>query len=346
LATISTAQQQTRPASRQQILPGLGLSFGLAVGAQLLGTWVPLIGGPVFGILVGLLVRSFFAPDARFKPGIAFSSKKVLQGAIILLGFGLSLSQIVTTGSQSLAVMLSTIVVCLLVARLAGPALGISGDLTTLLGVGTAICGASAIAAVSPVIEAEERDVAYSISTVFAFNIAAVLLFPAFGHLMGMSQHSFGLLAGTAVNDTSSVVAAAYSFGAEAGTFATVVKLTRSTLIIPIALGIAAIRAVRAKRAGGEGSRVKVSKLIPWFVVWFLAAAVVNSTGLLPKPLVADVTTLAKFLIVVALTAVGLSADFRQMARTGLKPILLGLILWLAVTATSLAVQYLTGQLV
>lgn len=346
MASIPSAQQQTLLLPARTLLPGIGLSLGLAVVAVFLGSMLPIIGGPVFGILAGMLVKSAAPLDGRFKPGIAFSSKKVLQGAIILLGFGLSLGQIVTTGAHSLVVMLSTIAACLLTARFAGPWLGITGDLTTLLGVGTAICGASAIAAVSPVIEAEERDVAYAISTVFAFNIAAVLLFPAFGHLMGMSEHAFGLLAGTAVNDTSSVVAAAYSFGAEAGAYATVVKLTRSTLIIPIALTLAAIRATRMKREGGTAARVKVSKLIPWFVVGFLGAAVVNSLGILPGAAVSWLTAAAKFLIVVALTAVGLSADFRQMARTGLKPILLGLILWMVVTLTSLAAQYLTGQLV
>lgn len=325
------------------MLFGIMLTTVIALLANTLGSWLTVIGGPVFGILLGMLTKATGRVPAAFKPGITFCSKKVLQASIIMLGAGLSLRQIITTGADSLAVMLITLSVALLTAWLVGRAMKIPSNLTVLLGAGTGICGASAIAAVAPVVEAEEQEVAYAISTIFAFNVAAVLLFPALGHLLGLGEPSFGLLAGTAINDTSSVVAAAYSYGAEAGAYATVVKLTRSTLIIPLALGLAALRGLRRK--DGAGASVKVSRLVPWFIVWFLVAALLNTAGLLPPPLPALATKAAKFLIVVALTAVGLSADFRQMARTGWKPLLLGGVLWLAVTATSLAVQALTGQL-
>lgn len=321
------------------------LSFGLAAIAALLGAQLPIIGGPVFGILLGMLVKATGKIDGSFKPGITFSAKQILQLSVILLGASLSLGEILTTGATSLSVMLTTLVICLLMAWLLGRAFKISGDLTTLIGVGTAICGASAIAAVSPVIEAEERDVAYAISTIFLFNIAAVLLFPFLGHLMGLGSPAFGLWAGTAINDTSSVVAAAYSYSQEAGAIATVVKLTRATLIIPIALTLAAVRAAKARREGGAGAKVKVAKLIPWFIVWFLVAALLNSVGLLPATLVTWAAKVGKFLIVVALTAVGLSADFRQMAKTGVKPIFLGMALWATVAVTSLVVQYFSGLL-
>ncbi|MDF2629311.1 MAG: rane protein [Symbiobacteriaceae bacterium] len=326
-------------------LPGVVLTAGLATVAYLAGTQVPIIGGPVFGILLGMLVQALGFVKASHKPGIMFSSKQILQLSIILLGAGLSLTQIITTGASSLAVMLSTMATCLLAAWGLGRVLKVSGNLTTLIGVGTAICGASAIAAVTPVVEAEEQDVAYAISTIFLFNMLAVLIFPPLGHMLGLSQDSFGLWAGTAINDTSSVVAAAYSYGQEAGSFATVVKLTRSTLIIPIALSIAAFRAAQTRRAGDGAAKVKVSRLIPWFIIWFLVAALVNTLGVIPTPVVKGATVTAKFLIVVALTAVGLSANFRQMAKTGFKPILMGMALWATVALTSLLVQRLTGQL-
>lgn len=324
--------------------PGLVLTVALATVAYLAGTRFPIIGGPVFGILLGMLVQALGFVSATHKPGITFSSKQLLQLSIILLGAGLSLTQIITTGTNSLAVMLSTMATCLLAAWGLGRVLQVSGNLTALIGVGTAICGASAIAAVTPVVEAEEQDVAYAISTIFLFNMLAVLLFPPLGRLLGLSPASFGLWAGTAINDTSSVVAAAYSYGQEAGAFATVVKLTRSTLIIPLALSIAAFRAAQTRRSGAGATKVKVSRLIPWFIIWFLVAALINTLGVIPAPVVKSATVTAKFLIVVALTAVGLSANFRQMAKTGFKPIFMGMALWATVAVTSLVVQRLTGQ--
>jgi uncharacterized integral membrane protein (TIGR00698 family) len=319
------------------------LTLIIAVVAILLGTWFPIIGGPVFGILLGMLVKTTGRVDASYKPGITFSSKQVLQGSVVLLGAGLSMRQIVQTGASSLAVMAGTMTACFLAALLLRRLLGVSGNLATLIGVGTAICGASAIAAVSPVIEAEEQDVAYSISTIFLFNVVAVVVFPALGHWLGLGQQNFGLWAGTAINDTSSVVAASYSYGQAAGTFATIVKLTRSTLIIPIALVIAAWRTARA--GSGDGKAVSLRRLIPWFIVWFLVAALLNTFGVLPAPVAHWAPVLGRYLIVVALTAVGLSADFRQMAKTGVKPILMGMALWAVVAVTSLAVQHFTGQL-
>lgn len=326
-------------------LQGLLLTGLLAAVAAWLGGRFPVIGGPVIGIMLGMIVKSSGKVRPDHRPGIAFSAKQILQLSVILLGAGLSMRQILTTGSESLAVMLSTLFACLLSAWLLGRVLKVSHNLTTLIGVGTAICGASAIAAVAPVVEAEEQDLAYAISTIFLFNVLAVLLFPPIGHLLGLNQHAFGLWAGTAINDTSSVVAAAYSYGQEAGTYATVVKLTRATMIIPVALTIAAVRAARMRRSGGKAAQVKFSRLIPWFIVWFLVAALVNTVGLIPAPVVRWTNVAAKFFIVMALTAVGLSANFRQMARTGFKPILLGMSLWAVVALTSLTAQYLTGQL-
>jgi len=325
-------------------LPGLLLSLSLAAIAWWLGTLVPIIGGPVFGILLGMVVRASGRVSQSMSPGITFSSKQLLQISIVLLGSGLSLRQVYTTGAGSLAVMLTTMATCLGTAWLMGRLLGVSSSLTTLVGVGTAICGASAVAAVAPVIEAEDQDVAYSISTVFTFNVMAVLLFPALGHLMGLGMHSFGLWAGTAINDTSSVVAAAYSYGQEAGTYATVVKLARATMIIPIALIIAAVRSAAARR-DGAGKQVNLRKIFPWFILGFLGASVINSIGVLPAPAIGYATVTGKFLIVVALTAIGLSAQFKQIAKTGFRPILLGLTCWAVVAVTSLLVQRLTGQL-
>ncbi len=206
-----------------------------------MGQHVPLVGSAVPGAVIGAVIAIAVKPGARLAPGLKWASTFVLQCSVVLLGAQLSIGEAARVGVSSLPVMLGTLAVCLGAAWLYGRLLGVPGDLRTLIGVGTGICGGSAIAAVSPVIEAASTDVAYAISTIFLFNIAAVLAFPLLGHALGMSQQSFGLFAGTAVNDTSSVVATATTYGAAATSHAVVVKLVRTLMIIPICLGLAAL---------------------------------------------------------------------------------------------------------
>lgn len=301
---------------------------------------MPMIGGPVSGILLGMALRNTIGLAPIFGPGIVFGARQVLQWSIVGLGFGLSLSQVAETGSSSLMVTVVTLTVAFASAWWLGRRLGLSNHLRTLIGVGTAICGGSAIAAVAPIIKPDDHDTALAISTIFLFNIVAVLLFPLLGHLLGMSDLGFGLWAGTAINDTSSVVAAGYSYSTAAGDFATIVKLTRATLIIPVCVALALWVAWRARR-GADG--VSLARIFPWFILWFLVASAVHTLGWVPVSLSAPLHLLAQFLIVVALTAIGLSSDLRRMARAGARPILLGLGVWMAVASSSLAMQALTG---
>jgi uncharacterized integral membrane protein (TIGR00698 family) len=191
-------------------ISGILLSFILALAATWLGKKYPLIGGPVFGIVLGIIINNTIGKPAWSANGVKFTSKNILKWAIIVLGGSLSLTQVWKTGFQSLYVMLFTLSFAFISAYGFVKLMKIPFKLTSLIGVGTAICGGSAIAAVSPIIEAEELEVAYSISTIFFFNIIAVLIFPPLGHLLGFSDKAFGLWAGTAINDTSSVVAAGY----------------------------------------------------------------------------------------------------------------------------------------
>ncbi|WP_049621644.1 YeiH family protein [Frateuria defendens] len=326
-----------------QRLPGLALAAGLALLAVWLGRLAPLLGGPVIGIVLGLAVRNAAAPGAAFAPGIQFAGKQVLQWSIVALGFGLSLGQVAKTGFDSLAVTLVTVTAAFFAAWGLGRLLGVRDKLKLLIGVGTAICGGSAIAAVTPIVKPDEHDTAFAISTIFLFNLAAVLLFPLLGHVLHLSDLGFGLWAGTAINDTSSVVAAGYSYSKQAGDYATIVKLTRATLIIPVCLALAVAVAVRAKKQGaGDFS---LWRIFPWFILWFLVASALRTAGLVPAALLPVLHAAAEFLIVMALTAIGLSADLRRMATTGARPILLGLGVWAAVALSSLAVQRLIGQL-
>jgi uncharacterized integral membrane protein (TIGR00698 family) len=338
-------------------LPGIMLSVAVAVAATAIGKLVPLIGGPVTGIVIGVLIATAVRPGPRLRPGLATAGKFVLQFAVVLLGTQLSLTEVLRVGVSSLPVMLGTLAVCLAGARLIGRALRVDGDVRTLIGVGTGICGASAIAAVTPVIGAAEADVAYAVSTIFLFNIAAVLMFPLLGHLLGMSQQGFGLFAGTAVNDMSSVVATSTTYGAAAANHAVVVKLTRTLLIIPICMSLAALRrpargggtpvpaspaqASQASQAGHRG----IFRLVPWFLIGFLIAAAAATGGVIPHGDRSGLAQASVFLITVALSAIGLSTDVRAFRRAGARPLLLGGCLWLLVSASSLGLQALVSHI-
>ncbi len=307
----------------------------MAVAATALGKLAPVVGAPVIGIGLGAAIALVRRPSETLRPGLAIASSRVLQGAVVVLGTQLSLTEILRTGVASLPVMIGTLAVCLTAAALLGRRLGVPARLRTLIGVGTGICGASAIAAVAPVIGATEADLAYAVPTIFLFNVTAVLTFPLLGHLLGLSQQSFGLFAGTAVNDMSSVVAASAAYGAVAAKHAVVVKLTRTLMIIPICLGLS------ASGSRPAASRVRTTRLVPWFLVGFLVAAGVASAGLIPHRVTGDLDQVSVYLITVALSAVGLTADVRALRRAGAKPLLLGACLWILVTGTSLSLQAL-----
>ncbi len=317
-------------------LSGLLLSLAIAGIAFGLSRFLPVVGGPVFGIALGILIATFIKLPAATARGIKFTSKYVLQLAVVLLGFEMNLATIWRVGQQSFVLILLTLTVALTTAYLAGRAFRVGGKLTTLIGVGTAICGGSAIAAASSAIEADDQEISYAISTIFLFNVAAVFLFPLLGHLLRLSDTGFGLWAGTAINDTSSVVAAGYSFSNAAGSFATVVKLTRSLMILPITLGLAVLHA----RGGRRANNFNLLRVFPWFVLGFLAAAVLSSSGLLAVESAAGLAATGKFLIIAAMAAIGFNTNLKKFIQTGPRPLLLGGFTWLVLMLVSLAIQF------
>ncbi len=324
--------------------PGLGLTLLIAVAATGLSRLVPAAGSALPALVIGVLVSVVRRPGGRFAPGIAFSSRFVLQLAVVLLGVQLSVSSVLVVGVQSLPVMLSTLAVCLLAAWGVGRALRIPRRERTLIGVGTGICGASAIAAVSPIIGAASSEIAYAVSTIFLFNAVAVLVFPLIGHALGMSSHAFGLFAGTAVNDTSSVVAAASLFATSALGFAVVVKLVRTLMIIPISITLA-VAEHRRRNVGAPLTVRRVIGLIPWFLIGFLVVATANSMVAVPPGLHDGLVAASVFLVAVALGGIGLSTDVGAIRRAGWRPLALGAVLSTLVTLTSLGVLAATGQL-
>lgn len=274
--------------------------------------------------------------------GITFCSKKILQYSIIFIGFGMNIRTVLATGGQSLAVMLCTIAASLLTAFLMGRVLKVPGNTATLIGVGTSICGGSAIAATAPVIEADDREVAYSISTIFLFNILAVFIFPALGRVFHMTDTGFGIWAGTAINDTSSVVAAGFTFSDAAGELATIVKLTRTLMIIPITLALTVHRTWKRKQQGtAAASNYSIVKIFPWFVLGFLLTAILNSTGWIPSAASSWLNELGKFGIMVAMAGIGLNTNLKSLVKNGVRPIALGLCCWFVVAVVSLVVQHL-----
>lgn len=339
-----------------RIGPGLVVAVIVAALATELGRLLPMIGGPVFGIVLGVLIaavspRLLASRGERLAEGATFAGTYVLQVSIVLLGTGLSLRQVLHTGGSSLPVLLGTLAVALVGAWLAGRVVGVTGDTRTLIGVGTGICGASAIAAVTAVIGAAEADVAYAIATIFTFNVVAVLLYPSLGHLLGLSQHAFGLWSGTAINDTSSVVAAATTYGAAAGAYGVVVKLTRTLAIIPICVGLGAWHTRRTVDGMAHASRVPNIRGLPWrrmfpaFLIGFLIASGLDSAGVVPTGWHPGLTTTSTFLITTALTGIGLSTRLSTLRAAGVRPLLLGAVLWVSVGVTSLLLQLATGTL-
>ncbi len=334
--------------ARATLLPGLALAAAVALPAWALGRAMPLLGGAVLAILLGVLLRAAWTPCPAFAPGVRFAGKRVLQASIVLLGFGLDLGQVARTGLESLGVTLATLLLAFAAAWALGRALRVPGKLAALVGVGTAICGGSAIAAVAPILRPDEHDTAFAISTIFLFNLVAVLVFPPLGHLLGMDDAQFGVWAGTAINDTSSVVAAGYAYSQAAGDQATIVKLARATMIVPVCLALAGALAWRARRAtpgaaaaDDAGAPPRLGAIFPWFILWFVVASALRTAGLVPAAWQGALHAAGGLAMVLALAAIGLSADLRRMRATGPRPVLLGLGVWATVAAGSLLVQAL-----
>lgn len=346
---------------------GIVLCIGLAAIAMVLANIkigkvsFEIIGAPVFAILIGMiitLVNGGLASSERLSTGIKFTSKKILQWAVIILGFSLNMTTIVKVGGRSLPIIVSTIATSLIVSYIMMKVLKMDPKVSTLIGVGSSICGGSAIAATAPVIEADDKEVAQSISVIFLFNVLAALIFPTLGHAIGLGSEGFAIFAGTAVNDTSSVTAAASTaesiYGVDGILSAAVtVKLTRTLAIIPITLVLALYRAAKAKKEGGQGSGYSFKKVFPFFILYFIAAAIITTiVGLLPESaftvfymgsFVKAMKWLAKFFIAMAMAAIGLNTNIVDLIKKGGKPILMGFTCWVCITLVSIVMQLLTG---
>ena len=326
--------------------PGILACLCIAVPAWFLGRTFEVVGGPVFAILLGMVMALFWKEQGRARAGFTFTSKKILQLAVVLLGFGMNLSSVAKVGAQSLPIILSTITTSLVAAFVLHKLLHMDAKISTLIGVGSSICGGSAIAATAPVIGADDEEIAQSISVIFLFNVLAALTFPTLGGMLGLSNEGFGLFAGTAVNDTSSVTAAAAAWdgihGSNTLDTAAIVKMTRTLAIIPITLVLAFLRTRQEEKSvQGTGVTVSLKEIFPWFVLFFVLASVVTTLLPLPAAVTGFLKSASKFFIVMAMAAIGLNTDVVKLVRTGGKPIFMGFCCWVAIACVSLGVQHL-----
>lgn len=340
--------------SVKKLLPGILFALLIAVIAKFIESILPihLIGGSVIALFIGMIINAFYHNN-KLQPGLKFTSKKLLKFAIILLGASLSIPIILSVGKFSLSVMIFTLMTCFGGGYFVGRALHLNWKLSNLISAGTGICGGSAIAAISPVIDADDSDIAYAMSATFLFDMAMILLFPIIGRLMGLTDMAYGLWAGTAVNDTSSVVAAGYAFSEAAGDFATMVKLTRTLSIIPTVLIFAFINLRLKRKAMFNGNnissiknnptKVNILSLFPWFILGFIGLAILNSIGLIPSIISTGAKELSKFLMIAALGAIGLNTNFKDMKKSGFNPMIHGFIISALVVIVALVVEYFLG---
>lgn len=327
---------------------GAALCFAIAAAAWQLGKLMPVVGGAVFSLLIGMAVSLVIHDKTPFAPGLRFVSKKVLQWAVILLGFGLDLTVVLQTGRESLPIIVATIATALVLAAVFSRVLGVQDKVAVLVGVGSSICGGSAIAATSPVIHADDKEVAQSISVIFFFNALAALIFPSLGAALGFSTvdgHAFGLFAGTAVNDTSSVTAAAstwdsmWALGSDTLDVAVTVKLTRTLAIIPITILLSYIQ---TRKGGGSKTAFSLKNVFPYFIFLFIAASLITTVAAaagVGAEFFTPFKTLSKFMIVLAMAAIGVDTNIVELIRTGKKPLLLGFICWVGISTVSILMQ-------
>jgi len=337
----------TKRKDQTMFLLGMAICFAVAALSVLLEKLIPgeLLGASIIALFMGTFINSFFHP-AWIEPALKFTSKKVLKAAIILLGASISVGTILSVGKMTFFVMIFTFAMCFGGGYFIRKIFGLNWKLSNLISAGTGICGGSAIAAIAPVIDADDKDIAFALSSTFIFDMVMIALYPLMGKALGMSDIAYGIWAGTSVNDTASVVASGYAFSEAAGDFATMVKLTRTIAIIPTVLVFAYIGTrIKQKelKAANNGQKVNLMKIIPWFIGGFLVLAILNSVGLIPAAASKAMKSASKFLMVSALAAIGLGTSITDFKKAGLAPMFYGITIDTLVTLTALAVIWCMG---
>ncbi|MBS8263703.1 putative sulfate exporter family transporter [Mesobacillus boroniphilus] len=312
--------------ARSKNLPGISLTIIVGLIAHSLGKDYPLIGGAVIAIVLGILIRQFLGVPEVFSAGISYTLKNLLKFAIILLGFSFSFLDIFRLGLNTIFIVLVAVFLGIFLTYLIARLFKLKGNIPLLISLGTGICGATAIATTGPIIKAKDEDIVYAVNTIFAFNILAVLVYPVVGHLLSMPDNQFGAWAGTAIHDTSSVVAAGYSYSNQAGDASVVVKLIRTLMLVPIAVLLSIYITLKNTTSYQGEKRVKISKIFPFFILFFASAAALNTIFPLSASFIEPTTFVAKFIILMVMASVGLGTDMRKIKSVGFQPLIVGLI--------------------
>ena len=332
---------------------GILVCLAIAVVSWLLGKAFPIVGGAIIAIVIGMIITLIWKDKGKAGNGIKWTSKYILQSAVVLLGFGMNLGVIFETGKQSLPIIVCTISTSLIVAFVLKKVLKVQSNTAILVGVGSSICGGSAIAATTPVIGADDNEVAQSIAVIFFYNVLAAIFFPMLGSAIGFDTlhgDAFGIFAGTAINDTSSVTAAAstwdsmWNLGSETLNKAVTVKLTRTLAIIPITLGLSLIRTKKSAKEGKQTTKFSLKRAFPMFIFYFVIAAIITTICVhmgVDSTVVQPIKELSKFMIIMAMAAIGLNSNVIQLIKTGGKPIIVGASCWCGITIVSLIMQHI-----
>ncbi len=325
------------------LVPGILLTAAIA-GAALALRQLPGIGmfSPmILAILIGILIRNALGTPAIAKPGIVFSMRRILRAAIILLGFQLTIGQIVAVGADGLAVIVVTLIATFVFTVQAGRLFGVSPELAKLIAAGTSICGASAVIATNTVVRASDEDAAYAVACVTIFGTIAMFLYPLLPALLNLDAQSYGLWAGASIHEIAQVVAAAFQGGQAAGEFGTIAKLARVIMLAPLVIALGVIAARRAAADGESAGTASVP--LPWFVLGFIALVGLNSVVSVPDETRAMIGVATAFMLAMALAAMGLEIDLRKLRSTGLRPMLLGAAAFAFIACFSLALIKLIG---
>lgn len=336
---VSGLQEQGK-----RLFPGLIAVLGIAIICRLLMEVFPkevgtVLGEPVLGMILGLVLGNALGILPRFEPGIRFSYSRLLPIAIVLLGAKFSFQRIVSMGWGVVFLILGLIILAMALTLTLSKLGKVSSKLGLLIGLGTAICGNTAITVSAPVIGAKDEEITFAIATNTLFGTLAVLLYPVLGHALEVSQSFFGIWAGTAVNDTSQVIAVGFSYGDQAGEIATMVKLIRNALM---GLVILILGWVYSSNSGEVKLTQRLKKAVPGFLIGFLIMALLQTFGLidqvgqiLGRAIVSDFLAVSKFLILMALIGVGWSTSFQKMKQLGFKPLFIGMFAATLVSITS-----------
>ncbi|MFA9564930.1 MAG: YeiH family protein [Acidimicrobiales bacterium] len=326
-----------RAAGFRAVWPGLVLLLVGAVVAWALSLGIPALSPLVMGVIVGAVVANTVTLPEQMAPGVTFGARSLLRVGIVLLGFRLSLGDLAALGSDGLLVVAVVVSATFIGTQAMARVMGVPGDLGLLVATGYSICGASAIAAVDGVIQADEEETAYAVGLVTLCGSLSIAVLPALAGPLGLAGEAFGTWVGGSVHDVGQVVATAAQDSEEAVAAATVVKLTRVVLLAPMIALIAFRRRRQITAAGGQGESAGANHppLVPLFVVGFLAAILLRSTGVIPESGLDAIKVAEKVFLTIALVGLGMGVRFDRLRRLGGRPLMLGLAAWVLVAGTA-----------